>query len=81
MVDKKHLTEKGNKRCVIVKSGIKVNVPKPKCCDKNNQCTNQLRKQMCKTHWTELMRIYHEKGFNEAIIYLKEARIKMKGWF
>ena len=81
MVDLKHLTEKGNKRCVIVRDRDKLNIPKPRCCDKNNQCLNQLRRQACKHHWSETLRIFYAKGFNEAIIYMNTVRKDMKGWF
>jgi len=80
-MDKKHLFEKGNKRCVIVRSTVKISLPKPSCCDKNNQCENQLRRQMCKRHWSELLRIYHEHGYLEAMKYLEKARIELHGWF
>ena len=81
MVDLKHLTQKGNKRCVIVRSKLPAHLPKLNCCDKNNQCTNQLRRQACKKHWSETLRIFNQFGFIKALEYMKTAKTDMKGWF
>lgn len=80
-MDKKHLFEKGNKRCIIVHQNSIPHLPKPSCCDKNNQCQNQLRRQACVYHWKETLAIYREKGIDKAMEYLDNARIEMNGWF
>jgi len=81
MVDKKHLTEKGNKRCIISKNRYTLNIDKPSCVGKNNQCGNQLLRQKCKSVWNEAIRINDTIGFKEAITYLNHESKKMIGWF
>jgi len=81
MVDLKHLTEKGNKRCLIGKHKLKLSIAKPSCVGANNQCNNQLLRQKCKNLWSEAIRIADTIGFEQALIYLKRESKLMKGWF
>ena len=81
MVDLKHITEKGSKRCYICRDKHKLNIPTPSCVGKNFQCNNQLLRQKCKNVWNEAIKIANEKSPQEAIIYLNIESKKMEGWF